>query len=153
MKQCYKCGATKQISDFQTRKDGRISGDCRECHRAYMREHYAMNKKKYLDKAKRHREAAIDRTREIIWKYLISNPCVDCGETNPIVLDFDHKDPQKKSFNVTNKKILVDDTALMNEIHKCEIRCANCHRIRTAKQFGYWKYARIYPLATNESKG
>jgi hypothetical protein len=153
MKRCIKCDATKSVSDFQTRKDGRISADCRECHRAYMRRHYIDNKQKYLDKAKRHRIAAHKRTIEIIWNYLATNPCVDCGESNPIVLDFDHNEPNKKLFNISDKKIFRNEKPLIDEIKKCCIRCANCHRIRTARQNGNWKYARVYPLATNELKG
>lgn len=56
--------------------------------------------------------------------------CVDCGETNHIVLDFDHiKD---KKYNVSR---MIHDgfswKAIMKEIEKCEVVCANCHRIRT----------------------
>lgn len=153
MKQCIKCFATKPLSEFQTRKDGRVSGDCRVCHRAYMRKHYLKNKDKYLKKAKRHRILAHEKTIGILWQYLNSHPCIDCGESNPIVLDFDHSDPSKKLFNISSKKVFRDETPLMNEIQKCDVRCANCHRIKTARQNGNWKYARVYPLATNESKG
>jgi len=56
--------------------------------------------------------------------------CVDCGEKNQIVLDFDHiKD---KKYNVSR---MIHDgfswKAILNEIKKCEVVCANCHRIRT----------------------
>ena len=59
-----------------------------------------------------------------------SSGCVDCGEKNHIVLDFDHiKD---KKYNVSR---MIHDgfswKAIMREIEKCEIVCANCHRIRT----------------------
>ena len=56
--------------------------------------------------------------------------CVDCGENNHIVLDFDHiKD---KKYNISR---MVHDgfswKAILKEIQKCEVVCANCHRIRT----------------------
>ena len=56
--------------------------------------------------------------------------CVDCGENNHIVLDSDHiKD---KKYNISR---MVHDgfswKAILKEIQKCEVVCANCHRIRT----------------------
>lgn len=59
-----------------------------------------------------------------------SSGCVDCGETNPIVLDFDHL--KDKKYNVSR---MIHDgfswKAIRKEIDKCEVVCANCHRIRT----------------------
>lgn len=56
--------------------------------------------------------------------------CMDCGETNPIVLDFDHL--KDKKYNVSR---MIHDgfswAAIKKEIAKCEVVCANCHRIRT----------------------
>jgi hypothetical protein len=66
-----------------------------------------------------------------------SNGCVDCQELDPIVLEFDH---------VSNKRAQIADIlgswnwkTIEFEISKCEIRCANCHRRKTAKQFGWYK--------------
>jgi hypothetical protein len=62
------------------------------------------------------------------------NGCVDCGAKNHIVLDFDHI--KEKKYNVSR---MVHDgfswEAIKKEIAKCEIVCANCHRIRTYKRF------------------
>lgn len=56
--------------------------------------------------------------------------CVDCGEKNHIVLDFDHL--QNKKYNISR---MIHDgfswEAIKKEIAKCEVVCANCHRIRT----------------------
>jgi hypothetical protein len=56
--------------------------------------------------------------------------CTDCGENNHIVLDFDHI--RDKKYNISR---MIHDgfswRAIMREIEKCEIVCANCHRIRT----------------------
>jgi hypothetical protein len=56
--------------------------------------------------------------------------CTDCGENNPIVLDFDHL--KDKKYNVSR---MIHDgfswRAIKKEIDKCEVVCANCHRIRT----------------------
>jgi len=56
--------------------------------------------------------------------------CKDCGETNHIVLDFDHL--SNKKYNVSR---MIHDgfswAAIKKEISKCEVVCSNCHRIRT----------------------
>jgi hypothetical protein len=56
--------------------------------------------------------------------------CVDCGESNHIVLDFDHL--RDKKYNISR---MIHDgfswSAIKKEIAKCEVVCANCHRIRT----------------------
>jgi transcription elongation factor Elf1 len=59
--------------------------------------------------------------------------CVDCGEKNHIVLDFDHiKD---KKYNVSR---MIHDgftwASIKKEVLKCEVVCANCHRIRTHRR-------------------
>lgn len=80
---------------------------------------------------KRHRI----KIRETLLNFLSNKSCIDCGEKDPVVLDFDHKDPNKKFKSISRmlsghyswKSILI-------EINKCEIRCANCHRRKTYVQ-------------------
>jgi len=66
--------------------------------------------------------------------------CKDCGIKNHIILDFDHiKD---KKYNVSQ---MIRDgfswKAITREIEKCEVVCANCHRIRTYnRRFGINNY-------------
>jgi hypothetical protein len=76
-----------------------------------------------------------------IMDYLSTHPCVDCGETDPIVLDFDHKDGEEKSFNLGDalNKRKMGIKRISEEVDKCVVRCANCHRRKTAKAAGFWK--------------
>jgi len=61
-------------------------------------------------------------------KYLSTHPCVDCGETDFRVLDFDHVS-DKKLANVSNMVWKPSPLAtIKKEIAKCEVRCANDHR-------------------------
>jgi len=89
------------------------------------------NPEKYQSALARKREAA----RLLVVAYKLEHPCVDCGEGDPVVLDFDHRDPAQKSRDVSwlVKQPRSLDTILL-EIAKCDVRCANCHRRRTAAQ-------------------
>lgn len=56
---------------------------------------------------------------------------MDCGQTFPMcVMDFDHRDPSLKCFGIGQYKE-GSVTKLLAEIAKCDVVCANCHRIRT----------------------
>lgn len=89
------------------------------------------NKKDLYEAQKRHRI----KVRKSLLEFLIKKECIDCGENDPIVLDFDHINPQSKFKSISQmlsghyswKSVLV-------EIQKCEVRCANCHRRKTYKQ-------------------
>jgi hypothetical protein len=60
--------------------------------------------------------------------------CADCHEFFPIIcMDFDHVRGKKK-FDISSKYDQVSMKALLEEIEKCDVVCANCHRIRTAKR-------------------
>lgn len=98
------------------------------------------NKEDLYQKQKEHRI----KNRQKALEYLECHPCVDCGEKNPIVLDFDHV-RGKKLFNV-GRAISGSHRswkAIMSEIEKCDVRCANCHRIRTATQFNWYESASL----------
>ena len=84
---------------------------------------------------KRHRV----KIRQKLLEYLSERACIDCGEKDPIVLEFDHRSPKEKSRNVA--RMLSGHfswESVIGEIEKCEIRCANCHRRKSYKQFGHW---------------
>tara|TARA_R110001583_G_scaffold71475_1_gene201301 strand:- start:2776 stop:3186 length:411 start_codon:yes stop_codon:yes gene_type:complete len=93
--------------------------------------HYLLNKDKYLRKAYLHNKKTRCRNKIFIDNIKESSPCVDCGESNPIVLEFDHVRGVKKE-NVSD---MVRQSyclkTIQEEIDKCEVRCANCHRIVT----------------------
>lgn len=58
-------------------------------------------------------------------------PCADCGvQYPPFVMDFDHRNPAEKSFTISVGLTHTLDR-LAEEIAKCDVVCANCHRVRT----------------------
>lgn len=73
------------------------------------------------------------RLQTLVLSYLRCHPCVDCGEADPVVLDFDHL--RDKSANVSSMVFAGRPWAAIEaEIEKCEVVCANCHRRRTGRR-------------------
>ncbi len=105
----------------------------REEHRAACRRWYNADPQRKV-KVQERRRALQARTRDYIQQYKAEHPCVDCGEADPVVLEFDHVRGEKKC-NVAN---LVGKCwglgRVREEIAKCEIRCANCHRRATHRR-------------------
>ncbi|MBI3306005.1 hypothetical protein HYZ82_02620 [Candidatus Nomurabacteria bacterium] len=84
---------------------------------------------------KRHRI----KVRVKLLEYLSSKSCKDCGEKDPIVLDFDHKDRSKKFKSVCHMLSgHYSWESVLKEIEKCDIRCSNCHRRKTYIQFKFF---------------
>lgn len=79
------------------------------------------------------------RTRKLLTEYLLNNPCELCGESDPIVLEFDHINPLEKT--VTISRLISGHPSwqkVLNEINKCRVLCANCHRRHTYYQQNSW---------------
>lgn len=135
-KPCSSCGRLLPLTEFsinETKRDGR-NGVCRACQKVISRASYLRNKRGVLQrKAERRRE----RTRAML-DHLRTHPCMDCGEADPVVLEFDHVSGEKIMDVSRMARHGVSERKLRAEMEKCEIRCANCHRRRTAMQYG-WK--------------
>lgn len=143
MKRCVVCRELVPLSDFNVRRRSRdgIQNVCRACNRARARRYYAENREAHL-RAVRARMVA---SRAAAWlalgDYLIEHPCVDCGEGDIRVLDFDHRPGAGKSADVMR---LVQDghslARVMSEVAKCDVRCRNCHaRITYERIGGTWR--------------
>jgi hypothetical protein len=97
--------------------------------RAYYRRTHPVRPKPSLSPAERVRMKR-EKMRSFIREYKATHPCVDCGEADPIVLEFDHREPSEKSFSLSDARRL-SLSKIAAEIAKCDVRCANCHRRRT----------------------
>ncbi len=139
MKTCTKCKITKHDTDFnfKIKERGVLHSHCKNCSRDYVRNHYKHNRQYYLLKAKKRNIATKIIIRNEIWTYLINHPCIDCGENDPVVLEFDHT--KDKRMDVSSLVTYGSLKNIIKEIEKCEIRCANCHRRKTAIQYGWHK--------------
>jgi hypothetical protein len=140
MKVCTKCLEPKKVEDFlfKNKAENKRHAQCRECQKAYKDVHYLNNKVMYKEKAVRVNKTLIARNRLFIYSYLEKHPCVDCSNDNIIVLEFDHVTGVKRNSISTMAANSHSIDALQKEIDKCVVRCANCHRIKTAKERN-WK--------------
>lgn len=128
-KVCTKCGQTKALADFNRRKNG-YQSHCRECARAYIRQHYQANRAYYREKNKRKLQRIFTLVRSAKDK-----PCADCGQSYPYyVMDFDHREGEIKTTEVTRLISTHSIRRVQEEIAKCDVVCSNCHRVRTFKR-------------------
>lgn len=139
MKICTKCKTAKDYSSFPKRsksKDG-LAPWCTQCYTEHARNKYASSQEE-RERKKKNQAALVQKTREYIYEYLGTHPCVTCGESDPIVLEFDHRDIKEKESNVS-ELMKYSLSKIKKEVAKCDVMCANCHRRKTAKQFNTWK--------------
>lgn len=139
MKTCGRCHTVQNEENFNWRNKakGTRNSWCKLCMKDYDKENNsrpARAAKKKLNGAR-----SIQRARDYVYEYMQTHPCVDCGETDFVVLQFDHEDPSSKEGNISSWVSGGYGTdKIKSEIEKCKVRCANCHVRRTAQQFGWW---------------
>ena len=81
--------------------------------------------------------------KAFILEYLKKNPCNHCGETNLMVLEFDHCSGSK-DFNIsTGLQLGFSVAVLKKEVQKCQVLCANCHAIKTQVERKTWRYQAV----------
>lgn len=137
---CTKCRLFKSLDYFGKPKISRPHSWCLNCRSLKAKEHYQKNTHYYKnrDKTKIRNSRAIMARRKFVLDILSLSKCKDCGERNPFVLQFDHVRGEK-CFSISggiSKKSLEN---LKQEISKCDIRCANCHILKTAKERNWYK--------------
>lgn len=138
LKTCTKCNEPKDPNEFNDKTPTRKQSWCKSCMSEYHSTRYLSHptyKRDMLLCRKKH----IEEARLFVINYLSTHPCVDCGEPDIIVLEFDHRGDKLRNLSrmVNNGNSL---KTLQREIDKCVVRCANCHRRATAKQFNTFKF-------------
>jgi hypothetical protein len=136
-KHCPKCKTSKSEAAFNKRGSA-LSSYCRACQSLYARRHYVENKTSYASRRLKWQRTYYLRNRAFALEFLRRSKCIDCGIDDPVVLEFDHIDHTTKEFNISD--MIRQGFSLKRldaEISRCEVRCVNCHRRRTAKQF-HW---------------
>lgn len=141
MKQCVTCGEFKEETEFAFRNKAlkRRWGTCKTCQRAQRKDWYERNRETHITNTRENKKRAIQEGQQFIWDYLTTHPCVDCGETDPVVLEFDHVRGRKRKAvgDLARQGYSID--AIKMEIAKCVVRCANCHRKKTHRERGWFR--------------
>lgn len=135
---CNKCNQERESNDFffRNKKKNIKHKICRFCQREGKKKYARKNSERIIRNSKRR----VLENKMKVFELLKQSKCSDCGNDDPRVLDFDHKSQEDKFMSVSEmilnkyswKKISL-------EIKKCDIRCANCHRIKTSIDFSYYK--------------
>lgn len=138
MKICSTCKLSKEKFYPNARKTDGLQTYCVDCAKERSKKRYKSFSVEQKQKMQDGARQKVLRNKQFIWDYLKENPCVDCGETDPIVLEFDHQVNKVDCIStLSGQGIGLEKIA--EEIGKCEVRCANCHRRKTAKDFEWYK--------------
>ncbi len=109
---------------------------CADCRREYNRAYYRRTPEKNTHRRAGKRKA-IAAAKAYVQQYLLTHPCVDCGESDLVVLEFDHVTGDKLRDVGSMARTGWNLAAIQAEIGKCEVRCANCHRrVTTRRRIG-----------------
>lgn len=154
IKVCSKCKHPKPLEEFHRNGNGKRRSACGDCYNEIDRARYLagqppeviaeIEKKRALraefsavpqeDKNRSYSEWQRLRRRERLALFK-RNPCTDCGWVLPKeVMDYDHREPDIKVDNVGSLMFRASDRRLEAEIEKCDLVCANCHRVRESRR-------------------
>jgi hypothetical protein len=128
---------------------------CKDCKKLSTIDNFYVHKKpnKQIYYASYCKRCAISRARTAdgkrreknylrLWAYFRANPCVDCGETNPLKLSLDHRDSVTKDHDVS--RIMKHNwKKIQAEIDKCDVRCHNCHAVKTHVSLNHFDTERL----------
>jgi len=101
---------------------------------AASKRHYEANKTTVKKRTKKRNKSQKQKNKDYVNTVKELTGCVDCGETNPVVLDFDHVRGEKIKCISDMTRGGYSIKTIQEEIDKCEIRCSNCHRVATYKR-------------------
>ena len=125
MKKCSSCKDDKHLSEFHvnpTKKDN-LSTMCKKCSSEYSKQYYIKNRQKYYA----HNKSRADRNVEFVQRVKRNSKCSKCDESRWYVLDFHHL--RDKKYNIADASTSgYSINTIKDEIRKCIVLCANCHR-------------------------
>ena len=123
---CSSCKKSKSTEQFhwKNKAAGVLQRQCKECHKLVNAKHYKQNEDAYKKRAQDQRR----HNKSWFVEYKLSLRCEHCGENHPATLDFHHKDPSIKDREVSSLIGRSGIDRIQDEISKCMVLCANCHR-------------------------
>lgn len=87
------------------------------------------NRERYRELLRNARKRLTEKNDEFIAQYKRDHPCMRCGITDPRVLEFHHRNPADKRYNVSQMRTNFKLEKLKAELDKCDVYCRNCHAI------------------------
>ena len=128
---CSRCSRLREERLFNRYGDGR-QWWCRDCFRRY----YEAERARHRERNNALKSARVREAQAFVLDYLATRSCVDCGEDDPVVLEFDHLGTKRSEVStLVHRGVLLP--VLSAEIARCDIVCAGCHRRRTAARGGW----------------
>lgn len=138
---CNHCLLEKSEDEFNWRFKtlGIRQSCCRDCQKGQRRSWYEGDAhERHLHQVKERKHAVRDQARDFVYQYLSTHPCESCGEADPRVLEFHHKYDKEYPISVMcNGGYPIHK--IQEEINKCTVLCANCHRRLTMKERGWFR--------------
>ena len=149
IKRCSRCKKYKFKWSFnknKSKKDG-LQYQCRYCqHHYHNTKWYPKKKKHHIEQVRKNKQKRRRYNFKRVIKDYFSKGCIDCGEMDIKVLEFDHVRGTKKRVGkrgLEGVSYLIRhgykwDT-VKEEIEKCEVRCRNCHKKKTWNDNNYYE--------------
>jgi hypothetical protein len=140
---CKTCQVEKPLEEFSfsNKEKTKYRPHCKICYSQYQHGQYLKDPEKYIRRATIRNNEIRPRNIKYVFDYLQEHPCIDCGEKHPIKLEFDHRDGKEKKAGIAE---LLQGTPpiseIQEEIDKCDVRCSNCHKVKTAIERNWTMY-------------
>ena len=137
---CSVCKIEKPVSEYHKQKSNKsgYQAQCKKCQNAAVRARYKVKKESIKKRTVENNNKLRDRNYAFVFRYLkMFGECVDCGHTDIRVLEFDHVRGEKYKGVKRMASDFASIDSIKNEIRKCEVRCCNCHRIKTQETLNW----------------
>jgi hypothetical protein len=124
---CCTCKKELPVSEFtfKYKSKGIRARECKACHKIYNRKWFVKNREERIEKIKARTQLIVEQVK----KYKLNLFCKVCGENHISTLDFHHTDPNEKEYGIAvMARTGFSFKRIIEEINKCEVLCANCHR-------------------------
>ncbi len=128
IKRCGRCRIVRRDEDFHASTRSGLQSWCKECRKTYDRAYHLSTREVRIRQKREWKSARTEWARSL----KAGRPCSDCGRTfPPVVMQWDHRPGTQKLFEISEAAGRLSRAAILAEIGKCDLVCANCHAVRT----------------------
>ncbi|MEO7839280.1 MAG: hypothetical protein ABIU06_08020 [Anaerolineales bacterium] len=143
-KKCDHCKGWKDETEFnwKFKSLGVRHNTCRECKHGFDKKYFeGPAKERHLQQVKERKDEARRVARDFVYNYLLTHPCETCGESDIRVLEFHHTGDKDMAVGAM-VSMGYSVQRIQQEIDRCQVLCANCHRKITVEERGWFKKKR-----------